>query len=391
VQAVVEGTILRSADRVRIRVQLIDARTDTHLWAEVYDRDERDSLSLQNEVAQAIAGHINLKLVPQSNASSSTLSDPSFAAYSAYLKGRYFWNERNDYGMRKASEYFQQAIALDPNYARAYVGLADCYLFGQPQTYPPNILAAKVRELAKKALKIDDSLGEAHATLGLLAQNHDWDWAEAEKEYKRAIYLTPNYATAHQWYAEYLTLGGRFDLAFEQMKLARDLDPLSLVIIKDSGELDYAARNYDQAIEYLHKALEMDQNFILAHRLLAMTYVQKNEFSLAIDELLGATQKEDAPDTLAELGYVYAVAGRKQDAEKVLKDLKVMSERRYTSARDYALIYAGLGDRDKAFEWLDKAYREKEQLVELKVDPRWDSLRKDSRFGDLTKRMGLTL
>jgi tetratricopeptide (TPR) repeat protein len=390
VQAIVEGTVLRSAGRVRIRVQLIDARSDTHLWAEAYERKQQDAMSLQNEVAGAIARQINFELTPQRNGPSSTIPEPNFEAQSAYLKGRYFWNERNDYGMRKAFEYFQQAIALDPKYARAYVGLADCYVLGAPPTDSPNVLAPKIRDLLKKALEIDDSLGEAHATLGLLAQNHDWDWAEAEKQYKLAIYLSPNYATAHQWYAEYLTLRGKLDLAFEQMKLARDLDPLSLVIIKDSGELDYNAGNYDEAIEYLHKALEMDPNFITAHRLLAMTYVQKKEFSPAIAELLKSSQIEAAPDTVAELGYVYAVAGRKQDAEKVLKDLKVMSEQRYTCARDYALIYVGLGEKDKAFEWLDKAYREKAQLVELKTDPRWNSLRTDSRFSDLMRRMGLT-
>jgi tetratricopeptide (TPR) repeat protein len=289
----------------------------------------------------------------------------------------------------KASEYFQKAIELDPNYALAYAGLADCYLFGQPSSFPPKVLATKAGQMARKALEIDDRLGEPHASLGLIAQNLEWNWVQAEREYKRAIDLNPNYATAHQWYAEYLTLTGRFDEALKEMKLAADLDPLSLIIIKDTGEIYYAARKHDQAIEYYRKALEMDRGFVIAHRYLGMAYAQKGELTSAIAELEKARELENSPDGLAELGYVYAVAGKRQEAQTVLSALRLLSERQYTSPTDYALVYAGLGDTERAFEWLEKGYREGAVITALRVDPRWDNLRADVRFADLMKRVGL--
>jgi TolB-like protein/Flp pilus assembly protein TadD len=389
VEAIVEGAVARSGYRVTVTIQLIDATEDRHLWAQKYDRNLGDLLGMEAELSQQIASQVGgtLRLQHGLKATNSRPVDPQ--VYDLFLKGRYFWNKRTDEGVMKAAEYFQQAADLDPNYAQAYVGLADCYLFGQPPTDSPKVLATKAKGMAKRALEIDDSLGEAHATLGLLAQNLEWDWAKAEREYKRAIELNPNYATAYQWYGEYLTLAGRFDEGLEEMKLATDRDPLSLIIIKDTGEIYYVARKYDQAMEYYRKALEMDPDFIIARRYLGMVYVQKREFSSAIAELQKARQLEDSPDSLAELGYTYALSGRRQEAQKALRDLRLMSERRYTSPRDYALIYAGLGDRDKAFEWLEKGYRERAVMAELSVDPRWDNLRTDARFANLMKRVGL--
>ena len=390
VQAVVVGKVMQQGDSIHMNVELIDARDNSQLWGKRYDRKLADIFSLQEDITRSISEKLKLKLTGQEQSLQTKRYTENTEAYQAYLKGRYFWNKRTGEGVMKASEYFQQAIDLDPNYAQAYAGLADCYLFGHPPSLPPKVLATKAKEMAKKALEIDDRLGEAHASLGLIAQNLEWDWAQAEREYKRAIDLNPNYATAHQWYAEHLTLTGRFDEALEKMKLASDLDPLSLIIIKDTGEIYYAARKYDRAIEYYRKALEMDPGFVIAHRYLGMVYAQKGELSSAIAELQKARQLEDSPDGLSELGYVYALSGRRQEAQKVLSDLRLMSERRYTSPRAYALIYAGLGNRDKAFEWLERGYREGAVITELIVDPRWDNLRTDARFGDLMKRVGLT-
>jgi TolB-like protein/DNA-binding winged helix-turn-helix (wHTH) protein/tetratricopeptide (TPR) repeat protein len=391
VEAIVEGAVVRSGNRVRVTLQLIDAIEDRHLWAQSYERDFGDFLGMEAELSREMTTQIgrNLSLRQQSRTTKTRTADPK--VYEMYLKGRYFWNKRTDEGMEKAAAYFRQAIDSDPGYAPAYVGLADCYLFGQPPTLPPKALAIKAKEMASKALELDDSLGEAHATLALIAENLEWDWSGAEREYKRAIELNPNYATAHQWYGEYLALPGRFDESIEQMRIARELDPLSLVIIKDSGEAYYSARKYDKAVEFFRKTLDMDSGFSPAHRYLAMTYLQQGKSSDAVAELQMAAHQDDSPDILAELGYAYALAGARREAQKVLHDLQLMSERRYTPARDYALIYTGLGDKDRGFEWLEKAYREHAVLGELGVDPRWDSLRADPRFTSLMKRMGLPI
>jgi len=389
VEAIVEGAVARSGNQVTVTVQLIDATEDRHLWAQKYHRDLGDLLEMEAEVAQQIAGQIDKTLSLQQHVyvKSSRPVDPQ--VLELYLKGRYFWNKRTDEGFRKAAEYFQQAVELDANYAPAYAGLADCYLFGPPATLPPKGLAVKIKELATRALEIDDSLAEAHATLGLLAQNFELDWAKAEKEYKRAIELNPNYATAHQWYGIELELTGKFDEALQEMKLASELDPLSLIILKDTGEIYYVARKNDRAIEYFRKALEMDPNFVVAHMYLGLVYAQQQEFSSALAELQKARLLQDSPDILSDLGYVYALSGKRQEAEEKLSDLRGMSKQRYVDPICYAIIYAGLGDKERAIEWLEKGYREEGLLVGLKVDPQWDSLRTDSRFSDLLKRVGL--
>jgi len=388
VEAIVEGAVARAGDRVKVTLQLIDATEDRHLWAQSYERDFGDFLGMEAELSREVTTQIGHNLsVRQQSRTTQVHLDPK--VYELYLKGRYFWNKRSDEGMEKAAEYFQHAIDADPNYPQAYVGLADCYLFGQPRTLPPKALAIKAKEMANKALALDDSLGEAHATLGLIAENLEWDWGGAEREYKQAIELNPNYATAHQWYGEYLALMRRLDESFEQLKIARELDPLSLVVIKDSGEVYYLARKYDQAVEFFRKTLDMDSQFTPARRFLAMTELQQGKFSDAVAELRTVRQQDDNPDILAELGFACALAGRKEEAQTVLRDLLFMARRRYTPARDYALIYAGLGDRDRAIEWLEKSYREHAVLGELGVDPRWDSLRPDPRFDDLMKRIGL--
>jgi len=389
VDAVLEGTVQRFENNIRIRVQLVRVADNASIWADEFEEPVTNIFRLQDSIAAKVTQVLAMKLSDEEERSLAKTYTESAEAYQAYIKGRYFWNKRNDDGMAKAFADFQQAINLDPNYALAYVGLADCYLFGYPPTMPPKVLRANGKAMAKKALELDPNLGEAHATLGLFAQNLDRNWDQAETEYKRAIELNPNYPTAHHWYGEFLTLPGRFDESLAEMKIARELDPVSLIILKDSGEVYYAARKYDQAIEYFRKVLEMDPSFIPARRLLAMTYLQQRDFPGAIRELQTAIGQEAAPDTLAELGYVYALSGRKPEAERILRGLRHKSKLRYTSPRDYALIYAGLGDKDKAFECLENAFREGSVLLELKVDARWDPLRGDPRFTDLLKRAGM--
>ncbi len=389
VEAIVEGAVTRDGNRIKVTLQLIDATEDRHLWAHSYERDFGDFLGMEDELSREMSTQIghNLSVQPQSKAKKVHSVDAK--AHELYLQGRYFWNKRTGEGIKKAAEYFQQAIDQDSNYAQAYVGLADCYQFSEPPTLPPLALADKAKQMAMRALELDDSLGEAHATLGLIAENFEHDWGGAEREYRRALELSPNYATAHQWYGEYFSLLGRFDESLAEMKIARDLDPLSLVIIKDSGEVYYHARKYDQAIEFYRKALDMDSHFNLARRYLASAYLQKQEFSSAIAELETVTKEEKNHDTLSELAFAYALSGRREEAEKILRDMKGMSARPSSQACNYAIVYTGLGNKDKAFEWLERAYREGAgALTGLKADPRWDSLRGDPRFADLLKRIG---
>ena len=391
VDAVLEGTIQRVDNNVRVRVQLVRVLDGRPIWAGQFDEPVTSMFKLQDSISARVTGVLALKLSADEEKSLATGNTTNAEAYQLYMKGRYFWNKRSADGVAKAADYFRQAANLDPGYARAYVGMADCYLFGQPPTMPPKILASKAKEMAEKALDIDDRLGEAHATLGLLAQNLQWNWAAAETEYKRAIELSPNYATAHQWYAEHLALLGRFDEAAKQMKIASDLDPLSLVIIKDTGSIYYTAREYDRAVEHFRKALDMDPNFDIARRDLALVYLQQGKFSEAIAELEKARGAQAEPDILSELGYAYAISGRSQEAQKMLNDLRDTSHRRYVSPLSYATIYAGLGDKEQALAWLEKGYHEDGGylLVGLKVDPRWDSLRSDPRFANLMQQVGL--
>jgi len=387
VQAIIEGAVAQSGDRVTVTVQLIDATEDRHLWAQRYDRKIEDLLAMEGQLSHEIAIKVGGTL--SSRATSQAHSRPvDPQVYQLYLKGRYFWNKRTDDGVKKAAEYFHQAVDLDPKYARAYVGLADCFIFGQPPLQLKE-RALKAKEMATKALELDDGLGEAYATLGLLAENADWDWAQAEMEYKRAIELNPNYATAHLWYGGELALTGQFEPALEELKIAGDLDPLSLVITKDTGDIYYVSHRYDRAIEYFRKALEMDPDFVIAHRNLGLVYAQQGDFAKSVAELQKARNLDNTPDIVADLGYVYALSGKRKEAEQILRQLKTFSQRQIVFPDCYAVVYAGLGDRDKAFAWLEKAYREGGLLTGLKVDPRWNNLRSDARFDELMRRVRL--
>jgi serine/threonine protein kinase/Flp pilus assembly protein TadD len=395
VDAVVEGSVLRSGKRVRITAQLIDAATDQHLWAESYERDLRDVLSLQGEVARAIANDIQVKLTPQEQARLVSARSVDPEAYQLYLKGRFYWNKRTEAGLKKGIEYFHQAIDLDPNYALAYAGIADCYsllgwdLFGP---LPPREALPIAKAAARKALETDDSLAEAHNSLAWTKLAFDWDWTGAEREFKRAIELNPGYAITHHWYAECLAGMGRYAEALAEIRQAQELDPLSLIISSIVGWVLYFDRKNDQAIAEFRKTLELDPNFWVAHWTLGRAYEQKAMFTEAIAEIQKAIDfSGSSPLSLAALGHTYAVSGRRAEAERVLNQLKDSSKQTYISPYGIAAIHAGLGEKDQAFLWLEKAYEERSGwLIWLRAEPGSDPLRSDPRFQDLLRRIGLT-
>jgi TolB-like protein/DNA-binding winged helix-turn-helix (wHTH) protein/tetratricopeptide (TPR) repeat protein len=392
VDAVVEGTVTRSGDCVRITAQLIEARSDRHLWAESYERDLRDVLALQGEVSRDIANEIQIRVTAEGKTPVLIPRPVNPDAHEAYLKGRYFWNKRSAEGVQKAIEYFEQATRLDPNYAVAYAGLAESYVVLNGHRFlPPTQAYPKVRIAALKALELDEGLAEAHTSLGSLKWEYEWDRSGAEKEFRRAIELNPSYATAHQWYAEELAAIGRKDEALAEIRRARELDPLSLPISAVAGWIQYLERDYEQAIEQYQKTLEMDSNFAIAHVYLGRAYAQKENFGKAISECQTATRlSENNPFYMACLGYAYARAGKRNEAVHVLHQLEMLSQQKYVASHDIAAIYAGLGDPSKAISWLNKAYDERSYAVLLiEVEPEFDSLHSDPRFQALVHRIGL--
>ncbi len=392
VDAVVEGSVMRVGERVRITAQLIEAATDQHLWAESYDRELCDILMLQSEVAKAIAHEIKIKLTPQEQACLTCVRQVDPEAHELYLKGRYHWNKRTDEGLHKAIDYFDRAIERDSSYAFAYAGVADCYnILGFYSLLPPKETFPKARTAAAKALEIDDVIAEAHASLAFVKLYYDWEWPAAERGFKRAIQLNPGYATAHHWYAEYLLASEQSDDAIAEFRRARELDPLSLIINAGVGWAFYFARQYDLATEQFKMTLDMDPNFIPARLFLGQAYQQKAMYEEAIAEFGKALDLSgSATEIMAELGHVYAVSGRKGEAQKVLDELKELSERRYVSPYGIAIVHIGLGDAEQAFAWLDRAYEERSHFMALiKVDPRLDCIRPDPRFENLLQRIGL--
>jgi serine/threonine protein kinase/tetratricopeptide (TPR) repeat protein len=392
VDALVEGSVLQSGGRVRITAQLIDARTDRHVWAESYERDMQNVLPLQDEVARAIAQQIQIKLTPQEQVRLASAHSVNPEAHEAYLKGRYYWNKRTEEALKKSIEYFQQAIDKDSNYGLAYAGLADSYStlqgFG---LLSPKEAMPRAEEAAKRALEIDETLAEARVSLAVVRFWYSWDAPAAESDFKRAIELNPSLANAHSRYGEFLIFRGRFPEATVEIRQAQALDPFSLIINSMVGYTTYYSRQYDQAIAELLKAVEMDTNFFLAHRYLARAYTGTGKYNEAISEFGKAvTLSDENPRVVAELGYAYAVSKDKSRAQKVLNDLQKLSKRKYVPPYSIALIYAGLGERDQAFRWLEKSYAERSgRMVELRADPMLDNLRSDPRFQDLLRRVGL--
>jgi TolB-like protein/DNA-binding winged helix-turn-helix (wHTH) protein/Tfp pilus assembly protein PilF len=392
VDAVVEGTVLRSGDQVRITAQLIEAASDKHLWSQSYEGELRDTLALQNRVARAIADQIRINLNPREQAALKTAQIVNPQAYESYLKGRYFWNKRTADGLKVALAYFNQAIDEDPKYAQAYSGLADTYaLLGDWQyaVMTPKEALPKAKAAATKALELNNSLGEAHNSLAFVLDGFDWDLDAGEKEFRRAIELNQGYATAHHWYAWHLSLLGRHDEAIVEMRKAESLDPLSLIINADLAELLVLAHSYDESIRQSLKTIEMDPNFAMAHNQLAQAYLEKHIYDQAVAELQKAVQlSPGSPTCIANLARAYAASGKRGEAIKLLTNLKKRSTPTYSYGPEIATIYASLGDRDQAMNWLEKAYEERFNPGVL-LRPGFDTLRSDPRFEDLTRRVGL--
>jgi len=387
VRNILEGSVQKSGETVRVTVQLINAQSDTHLWAETYDRRVTDIFQVESEVAERIASALAATLSDPEKLALKAKPTTNVEAHEAYLKGRYFWNKRTGKGFEKAGEYFRQAIAIDPNYAQAYAGLGDVYQFTAYDAVSRTRLYAKAREAARKALALDEMLAEPHASLGLLAMNYDWDWATAEKEFRRAIELNPNYPTAHHWYAEFLAAVGRFDESLGQIKRARELDPLSLIINADMGKLLYYSRRYDDALKQLEETVKMDAEFPQAHIWLGSLYSTIGRYGDAI----AAFQKvKENSWALGWLGYVYGVSGQRSEAEKVLAELERIAAEGPIDPHIMLCVYLGLGDKDKAFAALEQEYEVRSLgMTSLKVNPWYDGLRSDPRFTGLLGRMNL--
>jgi len=392
VDAMVEGTVLRSGDQVRITAQLIEASTDKHLWSQSYEGELRDTLALQNRVASAIADQIRINLTPREEAALKSVKVVNPEAYESDLKGRYFWNKRSADGLKAALAYFKQAIEEDPKYAQAYSGLADTYaLLGDWQyaVMTPKEAFPEAKAAAIKSLELDSTLGEAHNSLAFVLDGFDWDFDSAGREFQRAIELNPGYATAHHWYAWHLSLLGRYDEALAEMRKAENLDPLSLIINADLAELLVLAHSDEESIQQSRKTIEMDPNFALAHNQLAQAYLQKHMYDEAVAELKTAVQVSGGgPAFIANLARAYVASGKRSEAVKLLNDLKKRSKPGYSNASEIAVIYASLGDADQAMNWLEKGYNERFNPGVL-LRPGFNPLRSDPRFQNLVHRIGL--
>jgi TolB-like protein/DNA-binding winged helix-turn-helix (wHTH) protein/tetratricopeptide (TPR) repeat protein len=392
VEAVVEGSVLRSGERVRVTAQLIEVPADRHMWAQSYEGDIRDMLTLQSRVARSIAEQIRGTLKPQEQAALEKSKAVNPEAYEAYLKGRYFWNKRTGDGLTRAIEYFNQAIEKEPIYAEAYSGLADSYALSGDWEYgvlSPQDAFLKARAAATKALALDESLGEAHTSLAFALDLYGWDWEAAETEYKRAINLNPGYATAHHWYAWHLMVMGRNSEGISELRKAQSLDPLSLIISADLADALCIAHLYDEAVQQGKKTLEMEPNFAVAHYEIGQALAQKHMH----DEAIAAFQRAIAHSGHSgafdsNLAYVYAISGRKDEAIKIVKDLEARHDQNPAADANVALIYVGLGDHDQAMIWLNNAY-EAQFNPSILLRPAFDPLRSDARFKDLRRRIGL--
>ena len=394
VDGVIEGSIVRSGGRVRITAQLIDAAADKHLWAQSYDGDLRDTLALQSRVAREIADEIRVNVRPTELAAlrrNAQAVNPS--AFEAYLKGRYFWNKRTADSLTKARQYFDEAVAKAPDYAPAYSGLADTYaLLGDWQygVMTPKEALPAAKAAAIKALALDNTLGEAHTSLGFVLSGFDWDWAAADKEFRQAIDLNPGYATAHHWYAWHLSLMGRHAQAIAEMNKARSLDPLSLIIHTDLAEVLLIAQFYDESVRQSRKTIEIDPAFALAHNQLAEAYLHQHLRDQAIAEFQKAVQLSGGSAICtANLARAYAASDRRSDAEQLLAALKQRSNSAFSNATEIAMVYAALGDRVQAMAWLQKGFDDRFNPGVL-LRPGFDSLRDDSRFRAMVSNAGLS-
>src|SRR5450755_2600319 len=390
VDVVLDGRIQREADRVRLTVQLIRVRDGAQLWGETFHKEFTDIFALEDALSERLAQSIRLKLTGDESRRFTKRSTEKPEAYEAYVKGRYFWNKRTNKGLKKGLEYFRQAIALDPTFAEAYVGVADSYsTLGLYSVLPPKEAFAAAKEAAKKALEMDDGIAEAHATLGFIHFYYDWNTAEAGTEFRRALADNPNYAMAHSWYGETLAAMGQYQEAIAETQHALEDDPLSLIIGSNAGWTLCLAGKYDQGIEILKKTIEIDPGFPRAHFRLGRAYEQKQMYQEAIAELQEAVALSGGdPNYEGSLGHVYAVSNNVNEARKVLLDLEGRRRGQYVPAYAIALIYAGLRDQDRAFNWLEKAYEDRSNsMAYLGADPELSALHSDPRFMQLSRRI----
>ena len=391
VQAILNGRVAQHGYQLTLNLELVDVQTENVIWSEQYNRTQTDLVALQSDIARDVSAKLQIRL---SGADAKNLTKTYTAnseAYQLYLKGLFYWNKRTGEALKKSIEYFNQAIEKDPGYALAYAGMAEAYVLlpdyyaGTPQDSFPRAKAA-----AKRALELDETLAEAHTTLGYALFISDRNYAESEREYQRAIELNSNYATAHQWYGNGLTRMGKFEQGIAEGKRAQELDPLSIIINENLGEDYLYARQYDKAVEQLRKTVEMDPNFFLSHYDLGVAYEMKSSFPEALAEYRRVQQLNDDPNYLPAFAHLYVASGKRDEALKTLEQMKDIARQRYVSSYSFAIVYAALGEKDNAFEQLERGNQDRgSDFTYVKVDPFLDSLHTDPRFADLVRRLGL--
>jgi eukaryotic-like serine/threonine-protein kinase len=388
VSAVIEGSVLQAQGRVRITARLIQVATGKLLWSESYERNLRDVLALQSEVALAIAKEIQVKLTPQEQAHLAAGGPVEPEAYRAYLKGRSAWVKYTLEGFQESEGLFRRAIDIAPTYAPAWAGLADAAYGMSSMHLPPNVAIPRARAAAEKALALDESLAEAHTSFGTIKMVYDWDWTGAEREFDRAIALRPGDANAHLWRGHLLVCQGRFDEGLAAIGRALELDPLSSWISANLGWHLYYARRYDQALKHLQRAAQTDPEYYIFQVFLGLVRQQQGDHAAALAALERAVELDTNNDNLAQLAHAYGTAGRRQDAERTIVRLLERRERGFVPAANIAMAYSGLGDKDEAFRWLESAVEDhSEWLIFLKVDPALDPIRSDPRFAALLRRL----
>jgi TolB-like protein/Flp pilus assembly protein TadD len=390
VESVLDGSIQRTDERIRISARLVRVEDGMTLWSETFDEKFTDIFSVQDSIAKKIVNSLALQLTGEEQDRLTKKYTANTEAYQLYLKGRFFWSKLTPEGLQKSLDFYSQAIEIDPNYALAYAGLADSYnLLGSYGFWPLKESHPKARAAAERALALDGDLAEAHTSLAAVLDDYYWDWPAAEKHFKLALGLNPNYPLAHSWYSQHLTRMGHLDEAVEEARRAQTLDPLSSSADAHVGLALYRARRFEDAAAELRKALEFNPQALDAHIFLGFVYVQQEKKDEAISEFQTVVElSERNPSMLALLGWAYASAGRRDDAQAIINEFR--SGKRPATEMEKAMIYIALGEDDQAFEWLEKAYDERAwQLGFLKVEPVFDPLRGDPRFDDLMRRVNL--
>jgi TolB-like protein/Flp pilus assembly protein TadD len=393
VDVILEGSLIREGSQVRIHAQLIRAATDEHIWTGEYQREYRSLLEVQDQVTRSIVEQIEVNLTPEDRARLASTHPVDPEAHESYLKGLYYFNQRTADALNKSIASFQQAIAKDSGYAPAYSGLAEAYaMLGFRGGFPSKDALSRAKTAALKAIELDNALAEPHASLAFIAETHEWDWATAEREYKRALELNPGDAQAHNWYAGYLTYTGRFDDGTSEARRARDLDPLSLPINNALAGRLLASGHYDEALQQVQETLELDGHFAPAHQSLGWVYLHAGRQDEAIREFQNALKLSGMDDTdlQLDLGFAYAVSGKRDEARRILARMEKLHEQGIVPSGSVAILHGALGESNEAFAWLEKAYEERDpQLTYIKAGRRFEPLRKDPRFKQLVRRVGL--